>query len=237
MIENALVLYDSLRAAGPAMRLSDLSRSTGLPKSTTHRLLHALIASGLVVRFGVGYAAAERSGDSVSPADGRRDLLRGLAPFLGDLMVRTRLTASLAVLDGAEVVFVHRVYCHDNAPTPSDDSGRASAHRTASGRMLLAQHPRIACELAETWKLAPAEAAAVHCDLARIRRNQLAVVDAGGISCLALPVPVGPGCLPIVLAVKGKTGTFDHQRAQYWLRHIAQLAARSSRDPALASTG
>jgi DNA-binding IclR family transcriptional regulator len=225
-IEKAFLLYDALRAACPAMRLSDLSRSTGLPKSTTHRLLGALIAAGVVVRFGVGYAAAERPKGSISgPKD---QSLLPLAPFLGDVLARTRLTSSFAVLDGAEVVFAHRVFGHDNPPTPSDDTGRAAAHRTAAGRMLLSHDPRAFCVLTEEWGLGPDEAATMQRDLIQLRRRQFAVSVADGISCLAVPLPPRPGRPPIVLAVKAKQGSVDQDRTLLWLRRIADAAGRAS---------
>lgn len=225
-IEKALILYDALCGARPAMRLSELSKTTGLPKTTTHRLLSSLTTAGLVVRFGVGYAAAERRGvPGVGVAS--HELLRRLAPFLGDLMARTSLTASLAVLNGADVVFAHRVYSHYNVCTNSDDSGRALAHRTAAGRLLLSYDVRAACELAESWDLARTAADSLQHDLLGVRSRRLATVVTPDITCLAVPLPVGPDRPPIAFTVKGRTGTVDHDRAVVWLRRIADVAARS----------
>jgi IclR family transcriptional regulator, acetate operon repressor len=83
------------------MRLSDLSRKTGLPKSTTHRMLNALLASDVVVRSGRSYKAARHPNND--PASSYKTLLRMLAPYLGDVLIRTGLTSSLAVLDDTEV--------------------------------------------------------------------------------------------------------------------------------------
>ncbi|NEA31172.1 helix-turn-helix domain-containing protein [Streptomyces sp. SID13031] len=232
-IGKAFALYDALRAACPAMRLSELSRSTGLPKSTTHRLLGELIAAGVVVRFGIGYAAAERSRSTVSRLGNhghdrsRPELLRRLAPYAGDAMARTRLTSSLAVLDGADVVFAHRVYGHDNPRTASDDSGRAAAHSTAAGRMLLSHDPRAVCDLAETWGLTAGEATAMQSELLRIRRRQFAIAEVDGISCLAVALPLGPGRPPVVLTAKAKS-LADCGQTVLWLRRIAEAAARSA---------
>jgi predicted transcriptional regulator len=90
-IDKAFVLYEALRSARGVMRLSDLSRRAGVPKSTTHRLLNSLVTSGLVVRTGAGYVARERPGvvPAPEPAKEQRKLLRRLAPFAADLLART----------------------------------------------------------------------------------------------------------------------------------------------------
>jgi DNA-binding IclR family transcriptional regulator len=229
-IDKAFVLYELLSDTNRPMRLSDLSRRSGVPKSTTHRLLRALMASGQVVRFGVGYQAMERSGGARPAANGPRDLLRRLAPFVGDLMVRTRLTASLAVLQDTDVVFAHRVYGHDSARTPSDDSGRECAYRTAAGRLLLSHQLRAACDLAAEWGLAAGEAADLNRELVRIRHRRFSIGERVGIRCVAVRVPAGPGRPDIALTVKGEVGLVDQDRALFWLRKIADEAARAMID-------
>jgi DNA-binding IclR family transcriptional regulator len=215
-IDKAMTLFDALRSANTAMRLSDLSRRTGLPKSTTHRMLSALMTSGLVVRFGVGYAAADRSTTTV---DMPRNLLRRLSPYVGDLFMRTRLTSGLAVLDGADVVFAHRVHSHHDMWLPSDDSGRARAHRTAAGRLLLSRDLRAACDAATEWGIAAEEAADLCRDLLRIRERGFAVAERDGVICLAVALPTASA---VALTVRGPTPLSQQDRIVFWLRAIAE---------------
>jgi DNA-binding IclR family transcriptional regulator len=237
-IDKAFVLYEALRSARGVMRLSDLSRRAGVPKSTTHRLLNSLVISGLAVRTGAGYVATEQHGaPRPEPATEQRTLLRRLAPFAADLLARTGLTAGLAVLDGADAVFVHRVYSHETAWTPSDDSLRGRAHRTAAGRLLLSRELRGGCEVADDRGLTEAEAAELTREMLRIRHRGYAVAERAGITCLAVALPAPPGSAPVAFTVKGWTRTFDQDRALFWMRPIAHAAAeavfRTPRPPAV----
>jgi DNA-binding IclR family transcriptional regulator len=229
-IDKALVLYRVLWSSCGLMRLSDLSRRTGMPKSTTHRLLNVLITSGMVVRFGSGYLAAERPDDSAVKA--QQVLLRRLAPFVGDLFVRTRLTSSLAVLEDTDVVFAHRVYAHDNPWTPGDDTGRECAYRTATGRLLLSHDLRAACESTERWGLRAAEAADFNRELMRIKHDRCSVGDKAGITVIAVPVWTDPGHPNVALTVKGETDLIDRHRTLYWLRKVAHAASETVLDTA-----
>ncbi|MEV0185936.1 helix-turn-helix domain-containing protein [Streptomyces sp. NPDC050625] len=225
-IDKILALYALLRTADGPMRLSDLSRQAGLAKSTTHRLLGALVAAGMVVRFGTGYLVALTGGRETVPARSGH-LFQRLAPFVTDLFMHTRLTSSLATLDGADVVFVHRVYGHDHVWTPSDDTGRSCAFHAAAGRLLLAHDLLSTCDVAEAWELAADEAASLNRDLMRIRRQGFAVAEGDGITYLAVPVPTRTDQLPVALAVQGRTDAVDPTHALCRLRLIAQAAGRA----------
>jgi len=239
-IDKAFVLYEALRSARGVMRLSDLSRRAGLPKSTTHRLLNSLVTSGLVVRGEAGYLAAERHrAPGPEAATRQRTLLRRLAPFAADLLARTGLTSGLAVLDGADVVFVHRVYSHETAWTPSDGSLRDHAHRTAAGRLLLSRELRSVCEVADGWGLTADESAELSREMMRIRHRGFAVGQRAGITCLAVPLPLpagspaapgaapGAGSVQVALTAKGWARTIDQDQALFWMRPIAQAAAEA----------
>lgn len=220
-IDKTMMLYEALCSTPGALRLSDLSRRTGLAKSTTHRLLNALITSGLVTRLGVGYIAVPRPADAVRIKNRHRDLLRTLAPFVCDALNRTRCTASLAVLDGPDVVFAHRVYSHDNVPTPSDVSGRERAHLTAAGRLLLSCDARAARAAAREWALDAEEAARLDSELISIRQHGYATRVTPEIVCAAVILPIGVGGSPVALTVKGVGTAFDAERAVLQLRAVA----------------
>jgi IclR family transcriptional regulator, acetate operon repressor len=239
-IDKAMILYGVLRSSAQALRLSELSRRTGLAKSTTHRLLAALTASGMVTRLGAGYTAAPRPGD-VRATDRRRDLLRRLAPFVCDAAIRTGLTASLAVLDGPDVVFTHRVYrhdtVHDGGAFASDHAGRDRAHRTAAGRLLLSHDLRTACDAAPGWGLAVGEAAQLNRELMRISRRGFAVRQAAGVGCLAVALPVDPGGQPIALTVRAGGRLPDPERTLFRLRGVVTAAVRATVGATNATTG
>jgi DNA-binding IclR family transcriptional regulator len=220
-IDKTMILYEALRSAPEGLRLSDLSRRTGLAKSTAHRLLTALIAAGMVTRLGVGYLAVHRSPDAAHVGGPHREPLLRLAPFVCDALVRTRCTASLAMLDGPDVVFAHRVFSHDNVSTPSDVSGRETAHLTAAGRLLLSCDLRAACGSERDWGLDAEEAARLDGELISLRRRGYAMRVSPGIVCAAVVLPVHPEGAPIVLAAKGRGRASDAEYMVVQLRAVA----------------
>ncbi|WP_345033196.1 IclR family transcriptional regulator [Kutzneria kofuensis] len=208
-IGKALLVFAALREAGTPMRLTELSVRTGIAKSTTHRMLWALTSAGLVTRVGSHYQPARFSSTTTPKSGAHYDALRRLAPFLGDLLVRTGMTASLAVLDGTEVEFAHRVYGHRHVWGPSDDTGRVAAHLSAAGRLLLAYDETAARGVIRLAGLGIREAAELGGDLMRIRQRGFAeLTGPHGGTCLAVPLRL-PRPPAIALVVEGANGQAD----------------------------
>jgi DNA-binding IclR family transcriptional regulator len=227
-IEKALTLFVELQAMDGAVQLSELSRRTGLAKSTTHRLLSALAVAGVAVRAGSHYQIASRwRTDRPTVESDNRRLLHGLAPFLGDLAIRTRLTASIAVLRGTDVVFPHRVYGHDTGLTPNDDTDRAPAHLTAAGRLLLAYDEVTTRRVFEKLSPQSEEAAELSRSLWPIKRTHFAVDTAQhGTTCVAVPLHRNGGHSNVAFVVKGRSDRIDLDLVLHQLRGVAGVAAR-----------
>src|SRR5690348_4490664 len=99
-----------LRAFGNArlLGITDLSAATGLPKSTTHRLVTALVNEGLLVQDEDShkYALSLRVtalGASILNSHAVRKCAR---PMLMELRDQTHESVHLAVLDGLEAVII-----------------------------------------------------------------------------------------------------------------------------------
>ncbi|MGW4485550.1 helix-turn-helix domain-containing protein [Amycolatopsis sp. NPDC004368] len=202
-----------LAEGGHPLRLTEISRRCALAKSTTHRILAALLDAGLVTRAGNGYRAVGSSVPTWEPWT-----LRWLAPFVGDLYAQTRLTTRLAVLDGDEVVYPRQVHGHDDVWTRADESGRASALRTAAGWALLAADPRA---MSGDEGLDPDEFTKFTLDLARTQRAGFAARDHDGVASLAIAVPGAPG---FAFEVKGRAPLPHRDRVLFHLRATARAA-------------
>ena len=149
--------YLSLRTAPvPAGRIAlDL----GLPRSTTYHLLHAMAAESFVVHYpddqlwGVGVAAWE-----VGQGFTRQEPLTRLARVpIARLVDAVGVSAHLAVLHGADVVYLIEERAAGRARLVTDVGVRMPAHLTASGRAILAGLP-----LAQVRALYPTKASFVH---------------------------------------------------------------------------
>ena len=108
-VERTLDLLTSLELSGQSLRLSDLSRLTGIHRATAQRLLQVLERRGLVQRvhgrYQIGVAAMPLAHAYVAG----NSLTRAAYPILQELAHRSGETASLFVRLGWHRVVVHRV--------------------------------------------------------------------------------------------------------------------------------
>src|SRR5512133_114248 len=83
-VEKSFVVLETVAAAPRPVGVSELSRQTGLPKSTVHRILAILVDFGLVRRGEDGYQPGRRLRErTAQPADRWRVVLRDrLVPYL-----------------------------------------------------------------------------------------------------------------------------------------------------------
>jgi DNA-binding IclR family transcriptional regulator len=240
-VEKSFVVLETVTAAERPVGVSELSRLTGLPKSTVHRILAILVDFGLVRRGQEGYHPGRRlTGPAGPQADPRRTLLRErILPYLLDLYELTHETVQLATLQGAQVVQLDRLYGRRSAAAAARAIAAAPAHDTAIGRVLLAYAPLdvqsryMADELGGSGRATASTLDALETELLRIRKQGVAVVaqegSALGPRSAAAPV-LGPDRQAVAaIAVTGSGHRVD-ARAVLALRRSAHEAALSVRD-------
>lgn len=123
-----------------AVSATAVARDLMLPRSTTYHLLAALVADGFAVhlpeerKYALGATAHE-----LGTGYARQAPLQRIGRYpLRKLVARTRLTAHLAVLQGTDVIYVIEERAPNQLPLVTDAGIRLPAHRTASGRAMLA---------------------------------------------------------------------------------------------------
>jgi DNA-binding IclR family transcriptional regulator len=210
---------------GTPMRLSDLCRRTGMPKSTVHRLLGTLMASGVVRRVDTLYCLAQSPIEGSPDAAEGRDVRRKFAPYVGDLYFITRQTVGLAILQEGDAVFLERISGKHGIWTSVDETRRIAAHRSAAGRLLMSFGPA-------AMRFPPGtvtEPGRLHAELVRIRREGFALSysdSSPGVCCLAVPMPALPGLPRAALTITGHAVEMDSALALRSLRLVAGTAAR-----------
>lgn len=123
---------------GCALTLAEVSTRTGLPRSTTHRLLVDLAELGWIMRIGKTFELG-MSLFELGERVGLKHRLRTAAlPFMQDLFAVTEQTVHLAVRDGHDAVYVEKIHGHSSLPLPSQIGGRLPLTCTAVGKALLA---------------------------------------------------------------------------------------------------
>ncbi len=138
MIERMTLLLELFDAATPRLTLAELAERSGLPRSTTHRILDQLVALRWLEHSGTSYVLGLRSLEIGGLAVAHHEVRKVVAPMLAELHQRTGAVATLAVLDRKDVVFVDRHGRGLSSDGVTRVGGRAPAHATAVGKAMLA---------------------------------------------------------------------------------------------------
>ncbi|MGW6061853.1 IclR family transcriptional regulator [Streptomyces sp. NPDC055189] len=142
VLGRALQILGAFSAKCPEMTLSELSRRSGLPVSTVHRMLGELLTWGALERGDNGrYRVGLRLWEVASLAPRGQGLRESALPFLEDLSHVTRENVQLAVREGTEVVFVERIAGSGAVPVLTRVGGRFALTATGVGLVLLAHAP------------------------------------------------------------------------------------------------
>ncbi|WP_019873369.1 IclR family transcriptional regulator [Sporichthya polymorpha] len=140
---KAIAVLDSFRGAGAVLGVTEIAARTGLSKSTAHRLLAVLVERRFVQRhdnrYMLGRALFELG--ALVPDCRPRSLREAAVPLMTDLYASTRATINLAVLEGAEVLYVEKLYGAGSVATPARVGGRMPALCTGVGKALVAFSP------------------------------------------------------------------------------------------------
>ncbi|MFG1229414.1 IclR family transcriptional regulator [Xanthobacter wiegelii] len=119
--------------------VSELARELDMTKSNAHRTLQTLVAAGFVRAMPGGtYDCTLKVFELAGQVLGRLDVRQVAEPFMRTLADATLETIHLAVLDGAEVIYLHKIESPHPVRAYSSIGGRAPAHCVASGKALLA---------------------------------------------------------------------------------------------------
>lgn len=191
-IDSILRAFDD---SDQVLSLHEITLRTGLPKSTAYRMVEQLSQMGWLERDFSGYRVGMRLFEIGGLATRRRRLTEAALPHLHALSVSTGFAVQLGILDGPEVVYLHRIAPGDFS-LPTREGGRQPAHCTALGKAMLAFDPETADEVLErelprrtsTTLTSPDDLAA---ELARVAEDGLAfdLEEAyEGLACVAAPL-------------------------------------------------
>ncbi|OAH13950.1 IclR family transcriptional regulator [Streptomyces jeddahensis] len=217
------------------LSVSELSRRSGLPKSTTSRLVADMVGHGLLERDGAALRLGCRIFEWGQHVPRRRALRDVALPLMSDLRAATRLSVHLAVLDGADVVYVEVVRGDQVPHMPSQVGGRIPAHATAVGKAMLAFAPRrtfdevVASGLPRVGPRTLTTPRALARELERIRRDGLACEqeESGpGIACVAGPILDRDRKPVAALSVSGWSGRLQPNRVAPAVRTAVLTAGR-----------
>lgn len=205
-----------------------ISASLGLPRSTTYRLLGALVDHGFVgylpeeKRYGLGVVTFE-----LGSTYARQMPLRRIAqPVLSRLVTSVRQHAHLAVLHGPDVYYVIEERAPGRPPLVTDVGVRLPAPLTASGLAMLSRLPTRqiralfpnAATLIRREDHGPRTLADLRELLAQTRRHGYAEevdVVTPGLASVGWPVTDHTGHPVAAISVTYDSSRHDDERATY----------------------
>ncbi|UWZ39706.1 IclR family transcriptional regulator [Dactylosporangium roseum] len=200
----------------PTMSLSELSRRSGVPKGTAHRLTGQLVAMRLLEHSSDGGLCVGlrffELGTLWHVAQSVRDASRAHAVHLRN---NTRQTVHVGVLDGDQVLYIDK---HIGVPLqarlPSKVGARIPAHATALGKALAAfrEDWRPAAELPRLTSQTTVLHRQLERELDQIRATQISFdrqESSPGIVCVASPILDFGGAAVASISISGELGVMD----------------------------
>lgn len=214
---RVFAVLDCFRNGKPAMTLSEVAALSGIPLSTTRRLLLELTVWGGVERLPNGsFRIGMRLWELGSLAPRQRDLRDAASPYMHDLYEAAEENVQLTVLDGLEGLCLAKVFGRRAVPTETDVGERMPLHATAAGKALLAHsgpevlHEVIDAGLVRLTPMTLVEPGRLAAALQRTRENGLAYSfeeRTVGVVSVASPM-IGPdGRLLGAISIVARVGT------------------------------
>jgi DNA-binding IclR family transcriptional regulator len=129
-------------SAATSLTLTAIAERSGLPLSTTHRLVAEWVAWGGLARQDDGrYCLGMRLWEVGVQTPTARNLRTVALPYLEDLYETSRGHVHLAILDGRDALYVEKLSGHHAVRVLSRVGGRLPLHSTGVGLALLAFAP------------------------------------------------------------------------------------------------
>lgn len=141
-------IIELLAHSDQPLALTDIANALHLAKSNVHRLLQALTERNYIVRIPPNgrYVASIKLWELGSAVLAKLDLKRHAQDVMDHLLTQTGETVHLSVLDGDEVVYVHKLDSPNPVRSYTQIGGRALSHCVATGKAMLAYRPPAALE-------------------------------------------------------------------------------------------
>lgn len=212
-LERGLAVLQAFDAEHPTRTTTELATATQLSRPVVRRVLLTLQHLGYVATSGGRWTLTPRVLSIGQHYTATHALTELAQPHLMQLAERTGESATLATLDGNEVVYIARVPVRRVLSVTVAPGTRAPAHATSLGRVLLAWEPaeRVERVLAESGmpRLTPhtvTDPAQFHDILTTVRQQGWSmVISEREEGLIALSAPIRDHAGHVVAAVTSST--------------------------------
>lgn len=202
MISRVVRLLGAFDRDLPSLSLSRLARRSGLPLTTTHRLVEELVRHGLVDRDAAGeLSVGIRLWELAARGSQALNLREAALPFMEAVQAAVHQHTTLAVLDRGSVLYVERLSSPDSKLDSAHIAQRMPIHASSSGLVLLAYSPPafqeevLASPMEQVTPETMTDPVVLRKQLAEIRQRGFVAPPGVGVSeWTGIAVPVfGPG--------------------------------------------
>ena len=218
--------------------LTEIATALDLAKSNVHGLLQALTDAHYIVRDErTGrYSASIKLWELGSAVLSRLDLRVHAEQVMDRLLAQTRETVHLSVLDGDEVVYVHKLDSPNPVRAYTQIGGRAMAPCVATGKAMLAFRPQAVLERISQCLEGPTSATVVDPkkflrEMTRIRVQGFALNRGEwneNVYGIASPVTGVSGSVVAALGLSGPKERFKPAQIKNFSSLIVEAAAQVS---------
>jgi IclR family KDG regulon transcriptional repressor len=239
-VDKALSIVELLMRRAEPLSARAIAEQAGINRTTTHRLLNALIHRGWIekppgtasYRLGLKFVALAHVGSL------GRSFLEEVRPAMEHLSRLTRETVHLGVLDGFEVLHVDKIESLERVGIASKIGSRGIPHTTGLGKALLAAGSDTVLEEYLTYAVGEDAAdrltdpEAFRSEIARTRERGYSIddeEDSIGVRCLGVAV-LGAGGAPLfAISLTGPSPRFTLERVEAYAPEAIATARALSR--------
>lgn len=240
-VKNALTILKCFTADNNRLRVTEISRQTGLAKSTVSRSLTTLANEGFVRKssedqsYLLGLTVLNLAGIALSSMRIQQEA----SPALGQLVVRTNESGHIAIMDGLDVVYVQKEESSVHTKMQTHLGRRNPAHATGSGKLLLAYQDQAFLDKFFRKNLVAYTSSTItnpikmKDELNRIRASGYASAKdelTDGVSSLAVPIRDYSECVVASLALIGSTKRFTPRKIMELIPLMNAAAKEASRN-------
>ena len=240
-LERGLGVVLAFDGQGPALTLSEVAKSAGLTRAASRRFLLTLVELGFMRVDGRQFRLSPRVLDLGRPYLSSLTLPELAQPHIRSFAGTVQESATIAVLDGADIVYVAHAAARRILSVSVDIGTRDPAFATSLGRVLLSGQGDewldgylASVKLQRITPKTVTTPAQLRAELDRVREQGYALVDQeleDGLRALAAPIRDGHGRVVAALnvAVHASRWSVDAIHAEL-LPQLLETAAAIERD-------
>ncbi len=235
-VRRVASVFSAFQSRG-LLRITELAELTGLPKSTVHRIVSALVAEGLLVqdedshKYQLSLRVAELGAGLLSANSVRRSA----RPILLDLRDQTHESVHLAVLEHLDAVIIDTVDSYYFVREVNVPGQHLPAHAVSTGKVLLAYQweGRLRDLLAHAplkryTEQTITDARRLMEELREVRARGYAISCAeleGGVEAVAAPIFDQTGTIAAAVSVGGPSERCHPRQAEF-VRAVCEAGQR-----------